>query len=218
MLASYERVVKGSKRSGNEGRGERANRIAIASTSRRRESISSSLSLRVILPLTRPRFSAANHSNSQIFAGKYLKRNAPYSLFHNVRLSVLLVTGLCRASPSLTQRSMRIYILSRGGIVCAPIFLCTPRVPNSSNVTSSCEALTLTICFLRRKAAHLDSTDGKKRVPMKYAWDIKTYLSARIAPLVMRLRPFAALSFPIIAIGYSRSLRNILMTFVWIED
>lgn len=125
--------VKGSKRSGTEGRG----RGRAVSPPRRRESISSSLSLRVILPLTRPRFSSANYRSLIrgfffLFARKIFKTKC--SIFISLRSPSARVPrneASHRASPPLTRRSMRIYILSRGGIathMAPPIFLRTyPR-------------------------------------------------------------------------------------------
>jgi len=104
---------------------------------------------------------------------KFLKKTLHFSTIHSlisILNSVVLRGSIDRSL--LTQRSMRIYILSRSGIaarMCADISLYTLCPEFFKRITRSCETLTLvTIRFLRRKAVHLDSIE--KSAPMKYAW------------------------------------------------
>lgn len=192
MLATTRvmEVVKGSKQKDKtRGRWPTVPPSLPPSPSRRRESIFSSLSLQVILPLTRPRFPKQNITlySIQIFARKYLNKTLFYYPFSISILNSVVPRGSIDRS-LLTQRSMRIYILSRSGIsarMCADISLYALRPEFFKRIARSCETLTLvTIRFLRCKAVHLDSIE--KSAPMKYAWDKLSYLSDHYAPSFFR--------------------------------
>jgi len=129
-----------------------------------------------------------------IFAGKYLMRKTLGISSSQRYMSVLSSCSSQRGSIerlSLTQRSMRIYILSRSGIAACNVrgdISLYARVPNSSNVTRIIwSTMIVAIRSPRREVVHLDSIDEKKRPEwnMHEVWEIDLFYQARAynAPL-----------------------------------